>query len=41
MAAACFNAFMSKTDYHKLLKLALPGFLLSIALDSGTVFEKK
>ena len=33
--------FMSKTDYHKLLKLALPGFLLSIALGILVLFFGK
>ena len=42
MAAAFVSMlFMSKTDYHKLLKLALPGFLLSIALGILVLFFGK
>ena len=34
--------FMSKTDYHKLLKLALPGFFIKhCTWHSGTVFWKR
>ena len=42
LTAAFFSMlFMSKTDYHKLLKLALPGFLLSIALGILVLFFGK
>ena len=40
-AAFVSMLFMSKTDYHKLLKLALPGFLLSIALGILVLFLEK
>ena len=40
-AAFVSMLFMSKTDYHKLLKLALPGFLLSIALGILVLFFGK
>ena len=40
-AAFVSMLFMSKTDYHKLLKLALPGFLLSIALGIRVLFFGK
>lgn len=40
-AAFVSMLFMSKTDYHKLLKLALLGFLLSIALGILVLFFGK
>ena len=40
-AAFVSMLFMSKTDYHKLLKLALPGFLLSIAFGILVLFFGK